>query len=294
MPRLLPVALALLLVAGVAARPAALGPRRTGVSASNAPQNASDVEFQKPLDTLLDAYVRDGYVYDAALKSDRARLDRYVAALDGPSTAGYDAWPRERQAAFWINAYDAFMLRTVIDHYPIRGAASQYPPNSIRQIPGAFDRLTHRAAGRTVTLDDIEKKILPGFADPRFYLVLGRGAIGSGRLRSEAYLAERLEAQVKSMVEEIANRPEMVRIDQAGNRIAVSAIIGWHEAEFAAAYGTAAGAEMEKRSPIERAVIALLRPALLPSESDFISRNQWSLSYLDFDWHLNDLAGRMR
>ena len=47
---------------------------------------------------------------------------------------------RDRQLAYWINAYNAFVLRTVIDDYPIRGRAADYPPNSIRQIPGAFER----------------------------------------------------------------------------------------------------------------------------------------------------------
>ncbi len=50
--------------------------------------------------------------------------------------------------AFWVNAYNAFVLQTVINHYPIRGTSSAYPASSIRQIPGAFDQTTHRAAGR--------------------------------------------------------------------------------------------------------------------------------------------------
>ena len=43
-----------------------------------------------------------------------------------------------------------FVLQTVVDHYPIRGRGGNYPPNSIRQIPGAFDQIKHRAAGRSL------------------------------------------------------------------------------------------------------------------------------------------------
>ena len=60
-------------------------------------------------------------------------------------------WEPERQLAFWINAYNAFVLRTVIDHYPIAGRAAIYPRNSIRQSPGSFEKRTFRAAGRTLT-----------------------------------------------------------------------------------------------------------------------------------------------
>ena len=52
----------------------------------------------------------------------------------------YAGWSREQQMAFWLNAYNAFVLQTVIDHYPVRGKSAEYPAGSIRQIPGAFDK----------------------------------------------------------------------------------------------------------------------------------------------------------
>jgi len=170
--------------------------------------------LHRPLDRLLDLYVRDGFVYYNALKADHAALDRYVTAL-GEVTAGeLSGWPRERQLAFWINAYNAIVLQAVARHYPIRGTAPQYPRNSIRQIPGVFERTPHRVAGRSLTLDAIEKSVFPGLRDPRAYLALGRGAAGSGRLRSEAYDGERLEEQLRQVTRETVSRPWLFRIDQ--------------------------------------------------------------------------------
>src|SRR6476661_2821607 len=131
-----------------------------GRSFDSAPQTAALTDpLHRPFDQLLDLNVRDGLVYYRALKSERGRLDRYAASLN-VTTATYDAWSREHKMAFWINAYNAFVLQTVIDRYPIKGASKSYPPNSIRQIPGAFEQIKHRAAGRSVTLDEIEKTIL--------------------------------------------------------------------------------------------------------------------------------------
>src|SRR6476646_9562515 len=96
------------------------------------------------IDFILDTYVRDGEVYYRALKSDRARLDTYVASL---SAAPVAQQARDTQLAFWLNAYNALVLRTVIDHYPIQGRSADYPAKSIRQISGAFERLTHRVGG---------------------------------------------------------------------------------------------------------------------------------------------------
>src|SRR4029453_10640279 len=92
-----------------------------------------------PLDALLDTHVRDGLVYYKALQSDRARLTRYLASLNAPAvTAGYPKWSEDQKKAFWLNAYNALVLETVVSNYPIRGRAPGYPANSIRQIPGAF------------------------------------------------------------------------------------------------------------------------------------------------------------
>jgi hypothetical protein len=246
--------------------------------------------MHRPFDQVLDLYVRDGLVYYRALQIERGRFDAYVRSLD-VAGAVYDGWARDEQAAFWVNAYNAFVLRTVINAYPIRGRSPDYPPNSIRQIPGAFERIQHRAAGRRVTLDEIEKTILPGFEDPRLLLALGRGAIGSTRLRSEAITAARLARQLEEATREFATRQRHIAVDPVANRVGVSPIIGWNEARFVAAYGGEnGGSPFASRSPVERAVLSLIAPHMLPSEREFLNRNEFEVRFMDFDWRLNDLG----
>ena len=130
-------------------------------------------------------------MYYRALRSDRSKLDGYVSAIANESIDGAS---KNEQIAFWLNAYNALVLRTVIDQYPMPQRSREYPARSVRQIPGAFERLTRRVAGKSLTLDQIEQTVLPAFNDPRLFLALGRGAVGSGRLRSEAYTASDLES----------------------------------------------------------------------------------------------------
>src|SRR5262245_30895302 len=146
-------------------------------------QDTTDAARRGNFDEVLDLYVRDGLVYYRALKSDRRRLDAYVIGLGSASIASA---PRDAQVAFWLNAYNALVLRTVIDHYPTTRRSSEYPAASIRQVPGAFETTRHQVAGKSLSLDQIEQTVLTGFDDPRIFLALGRGAVGSGRLRSEA------------------------------------------------------------------------------------------------------------
>jgi hypothetical protein len=243
-----------------------------------------------PLDQVLDLYVRDGFVYYRALQVERGRLDRYVASLDvAPATL--ERWPRDQQAAFWLNAYNAIVLRTVVNHYPIRGRGGEFPANSIRQIPGAFEKSAHRVAGRAVSLDEIEQSILTQFRDPRMFFAIGRGSIGGGRLRSEAFSAARLESQLTDVARECIYRSECVALDQASDTLTVSPIFGWREAEFVAAYAGAAGERYPGRAPIEQAIVAFIEPQLYPAEREYLKQNRFKVRYAPYDWRLNDLTG---
>jgi hypothetical protein len=242
-----------------------------------------DEPLHRPLDQILDVNVRDGLVYYRALKTDRGRLDRYVASLN-VAPAVYSGWSPKQQMAFWVDAYNAFVLELVINHYPLHG--------TVKQIPGAFDKIAWRAAGRSVTLDQIEKTILPEFKDPRLYLALGRGAVGSGRLRSEAYTAGRLEKQLADLQAEFVSNTHMYRLDRLTNTLAVTPIMSWREAEFVAAYDKGDPAPgVVQRSPIERAIVAFVYPYLLPSEKEFIRKNEFKVAFQEMDWRLNDLTG---
>jgi uncharacterized protein DUF547 len=267
---------------------AALCVALANLAATPSAQDATDAR-RKAYDELLDTNVRDGWVYYRAMRAERARLDSYVNAL---AAVTLDSLRREDQVALWLNAYNAIVLQTIVEHYPIVQRTRDYPPHSIRQIPGAFERLQHRVAGKTVTLDQIEQTILPPFNDARVFLALGRGAIGSPRLRSEVFTGAELDRQLSEAASECAARPECVQIHQSENVMKVSSVFSWRRAEFSAGFAEKAPKPFGERSPIERAVLALVYPRFLTTERDFIDKNMFKVEYLPFDWSLNDLTGR--
>ena len=263
-----------------------------GLPAAQEPVPVSVDPLHKPFDEILDLYVRDGLVYYYALRQERAKFDRYVAAIGEVSADAMAKWPQPRQLAYWLNAYNAFVLRTVIDGYPIRGRAPDYPANSIRQLPGAFERRTFRAGGRQLTLDALERDVIGGFDDARALLALSRGAVGGSRLKSEAYSADRLEAQLTFMTSELVTRQVLVKVDAGNNQLSVNPMFSWREALFTRTLANRAPAVYASRSPIERAVLALIEPLIVPNEAEFLRKNQFSMVFHEFDWRLNDLTGR--
>ena len=258
-------------------------------------QPSAPVEIEalhRPFDEILDLYVRDGLVYYFALRQERGKFDRYVQSLGEVGADTLKGWPRERQLAYWINAYNAFVLRTVIDAYPIRGRAAEYPANSIRQIPGAFERRQFRAGGRLLTLDAIEKEPIAELGDARALLALSRGAVGGPRLKSEAFAAARLESQLVTMVSELPTHRDLVFVDIPNERLSVNALFSWREAMFTTTLAGRAPAIYATRSPLERAVLSLIDPLMVPSEAEFLRKNTFRMSFHEFDWKLNDLTGR--
>jgi hypothetical protein len=270
--------------------------KRVGVALSlflllvgaGAPAGQSDL--QTTFDHVLDTYVRDGYVYYHALQRDRAGLDRYVASLDTPRKT-VESWAKPVQEAFWVNAYNAIVLRTVIDAYPIRVRSTQYPAKSIRQIPGAFDALKHRVGGDSLTLDEMEKNVIAKFGDARLVLALGRAALGSGRLHSEVYLGSNLDSQLDLVIKECAERISCIKIDRDKSLIEVTPIVSWREDVFVQTFAADGRQRWPNRTPVEQAVAAMAYPRVFFSEREFLTANTFQMKYGEFDWRLNDLTG---
>lgn len=235
---------------------------------------------------LLRAVVHGPRVDYAALKSDRAGLDGVVGAFAAPSQAEEQAWTREQRMAFWINAYNALTLRVIVDNYPIRaGFFSRSPRNSIRQIDGVWTRLEWSVAGRTVTLDDIEHKILrPTFGDARVHFAVNCASVSCPPLAVEPYRAATLDASLDAAARRYLASAEGLRVD--GSTIAVSSIFKWYGEDFTQ-YASLAPQNGDARAR------AILGAVIRFGPTDAVERarlHRSRVEYLDYDWSLNDVA----
>ena len=87
-------------------------------------------------------------------------------------------------------------------------------------------------------------------------------------------------------------RKEMVTIDPSDNIVTVSPIFSWREPAFVASFADRAPTRFAQRSPLERAVLALILPHVVGSEAEFLEKNEFRLTFGAFDWRLNDLGAR--
>lgn len=235
---------------------------------------------------LLEAFVDGERVDYRALKSERSRLDAVLDSWDVPASAER-VWSREQRMAFWINAYNGFTLRAIVDHYPIRARwFTRAPRNSIRQIDGVWTELRWRAAGRAVTLDDIEHQILrPEFADARVHFAVNCASISCPPLDAEPYRAATLNAQLDAAARRYLASPEGLRA--RGDKFHVSSIFKWYGDDFIAQYSALVPGDREAR---ERAILGTISTFGPKDSAERARTGHASIAYLDYDWSLNDVA----
>jgi len=238
---------------------------------------------------LLARYVDGARVAYAALTADRGALDRVTAQFDAAAAREEAGWTREQRMAFWINAYNAFTLRAIVDAYPIQSQwFTRQPRNSIRQIGGVWTTPRWRAAGRSVSLDDIEHQVLrPGFKDARIHFAINCASVSCPTLAAEPYRADTLDAQLDAAGRRYLASPEGLRQDS--NTLRVSSIFKWYGEDFVAEYSSIVPGT---RPQVERAILGAIVKYGPPDAAVRARNGGPAIAFLDYNWSLNETEPR--
>lgn len=260
-----------------------------GVAMEAAASGAPD-DLHSSYARILQAYVNEeGFVAYGALANDRSSLDDYVSQLAGISAGGVDGWPEADRVALYLNAYNAFTLAAVLNHYPIEPGGwltrLRFPASSIRQIDGVWDELEWELAGQRLTLDQIEHEVLrKQFSEPRIHMALVCASKDCPPLRAEPYDGSQLDAQLRDQAQLFLRRSSNLRIDSESHSIGLSSIFKW----FAGDFLIGAGGEAVDPELAVRAFVAANLPPERTSIVASILDPTFTLHYLDYDWSLND------
>lgn len=240
---------------------------------------------------ILTSYIDDhGMVDYKGLKTNRKRVDNFISSLSHLDPKIHDGGNDKEKIAFWINAYNALTLKAIIDQYPIEASLLKsfvYPKNSIRQIPGVWDKLAFSVMGSDTTLDGIEHETLRAkFNEPRIHVALVCAAMGCPPLRNEPYTGAKLDAQMDDQVVKFLKNPEKFGIGRNNQKVYLSPILDWFGQDFVKTYGT--DKDYSGFSGKERAVLNFVSPYLEPADIAYLLKVGFSIEYLKYDWSLNE------
>ena len=228
--------------------------------------------------TLATYVAEDGKVNYEQLQQNRQGLDRFNALLAAVTPETYQGWSQAEQLAFWMNAYNALTLQSIIDQQPLK--------KSIRDIPGVWKLRQFDVAQGKKTLDNIEHDtIRPEFNEPRIHAALVCAAMSCPPLRNEPYEAQELEAQLESQVQTFVDNPETgFKIDRDAKQVYLSKIFDWYGDDWKQAYSIK---DKFAGSDKERAVLNFISNYLKPEDKTYLEQGDYKISYLDYDWALN-------
>lgn len=239
----------------------------------------------------LGNYVDDaGLVNYAGLKANPTDLNAYLTSVANFSPDAFEELNESDRIAFWCNAYNAYTLKAIIDHFPIKSSffrSLTHPKNSIRQIAGVWDKLRWPVMGERITLDTIEHETLRvHFDEPRIHAALVCAAMSCPPLRNEPYDGDRLDEQLNEQMANYLSDPDRFRIDRENNVVYLSSILEWYGEDFVKSYGVDAG--FGGLGPVERAVLNALTSHVSDDDAEYLRTSEYGVRYLDYDWSLNE------
>ena len=223
----------------------------------------------------------------AELAKARAELKAYLDSLSKVTEAEFKGWSKPQQMAFLINAYNAFMIEKILTRYP--DIKSVWDFGKIFGNP--FKDKFFTLLGKDGTLDRIEHETLRVkgvYDEPRVHYAVNCASIGCPMLREEAYVAERLDAQLEEQARRFVSDRSRNRYNAQTGALEVSEIFKWFKEDWQSGYRgfTGEAPPVQSREQYFGRYAKLLADA--PGDQKLLEDGKASIGFLEYDWTLND------
>lgn len=214
----------------------------------------AQTDFFDQTNTFLSNYVKSGKVNYEQISQNTETLDELVRAV-----ATYELTGTKKDKAFYLNAYNVLVIKSVVDNYPI---------SSPLDVEGFFDAKTHTVAGKSTTLNGIENNIIrPTYNDARIHFALVCAAKGCPKIKGKAFTSANQDIMLEANTKASMNDNNFIRVDEASKTVKISKIFEWYKVDF--------GTTNEDLI----AFINQYRDNPIP--------DGFSLDYYEYDWRLN-------
>lgn len=220
-----------------------------------------------PWTRLLERYVDDDgkVAYRDLAANDAATLDAYLTSL---AAADPTSWPREEQLAFWLNAYNALIVKAVLDGHTAESRLGRYR---------MFYRYARVVGGKERTPDEIENRIIRPSGESRIHFALVCASTSCPKLMRRAWRAETLDQDLDAAARRFVQDPTRNEIQPGAPAIRISAIFDWYENDFGGS---------------DAAVRAYLARYADDAQRTYLTEQSPQVEHLAYDWTLNAQTGQ--
>ncbi|EGV43402.2 DUF547 domain-containing protein [Bizionia argentinensis JUB59] len=197
---------------------------------------------------------KEGAVNYISIKANDVELNNYLNQFIKISPK--DSWSNNEILAYWINAYNAFTVKLIIDNYPLK---------SIKDIKNPWDQEFIPINGKYISLNYIEHEILRNMNEPRIHFAIVCASTSCPKLQNEAFVSEKLDQQLTATTKEFLNDASKNNIEK--DKLELSKIFKWFSKDF-----------KQNSSLID----------FLNSYSEITIQSDAKTKYMDYSWELND------
>lgn len=215
---------------------------------------------------LLQKHVNDkGLVDYKGFIADSTNLNNYLQLLSSHAPA--KDWSREEKLAYWINAYNAFTIKLITLHYPLKSIKDIGPGTQIIFVNTPWDKPFFSIGGKSMTLNTIEHKILrKQFTEPRIHFAINCASISCPKLLNVAYEAVSLDTQLTAQAKDFLADTDKNKVSADNPQL--SSIFKWFNGDF-------------KKT-------GLSKIGFINQYTPLRINDNANLDYLDYNWHLNE------
>ncbi len=214
-------------------------------------------------DTLLQEHVNDaGWVDYEGLLKDSVKMNKYLDLLSNHHPNDKN-WTENERKAYWINAYNAFTVKLIMDYYPV--ASIKDIKNGIPFVNTVWDIKFIEIEGQKYDLNNIEHGIIrPRFKDPRVHFAVNCASVSCPKLQNRAYTADKIDEQLDEAAREFLADESRNKLSK--DKVELSKLFTWYKGDFTE--NTSVIGFINQYAPIK------------------INENA-NITYLDYDWNLN-------
>lgn len=215
---------------------------------------------------LLKAHVKANGVVDyRGFVREKPKLEQYLNLLS-ENAPDRSTWSKNEQLAYWINAYNAFTVKLIVDHYPVKSIRDLGPSLKIPGLRDVWHYEFFEIGGSLASLDQIEHAILrKEFDEPRIHFAINCASVSCPPLLNEAFVAEKLESQLNQVALAFVNHSMHNKISPTHAEL--SSIFSWFKEDFT------------KKGTLIDYLNQYSKVKLKPDAK---------ISFLDYNWALNE------
>ncbi|UZO81244.1 DUF547 domain-containing protein [Aquimarina sp. ERC-38] len=204
---------------------------------------------------LLSKHVTDqGKVNYKGFQQDQQKLDTYLKMLSNKVPSEEDT--KNSKLAFWMNAYNAFTIKLILDNYPI---------TSIKDIKDPWGQRFFQLGEERYNLNDVEHKVLRKLGDPRIHFGINCASVSCPALSNKAFTTDNVQKQLDVLTKQFINNTTYNSINE--DRVEISKIFNWFSKDF----------------KTEGSLIDFLNQYATTT-----IRPNAKISYKDYNWQLNN------